>query len=136
MKSQTRFGSRARKRCGQEAPHAVLINPTDSSVRLFRPDFSSTPATPIFDVLHPLSKQPYDLSFSEHPVLPPMQLAGTVSFWSTCDTSAVILFPATGEPRCINPMTAPFESAVLTLSVGSIQHDVSLEGITGRVTVQ
>ncbi len=117
-------------------PHGFRFLTNQYRIRVFTADTSANPWTWIWDVYHPVSKQLYDYRF-------PAALTGAVPpvthapvYRGTCDRQGVIYFDASGSPWCLEPETVLLESYRLDLTDGNAQLSVSLDGITGRVTVQ
>ena len=57
-------------------------------------------------------------------------------FYGTCDDASFVYFNAHGVPWCGNPETVLVERFGFTLALGPHTRTVTLDGITGRVTVQ
>ena len=117
-------------------PHGFRFLTNQYRIRVFTADTSGSPWTWVWDVYHPVTKQLYDYRF-------PTELAGTATpvthspvYRGTCDRNGVIYFDANGTPRCLEPETILLESYRLDIVGASDQRTVSLDGITGRVTVQ
>ncbi len=115
-------------------PHGVYREPSTSNKR-YRV-FRSTPPTPIYDIYHPLNKQLYDLDLEVHPFASADTVSVTSSFHGSCTQPLYIVFNAQGIPLCGDPLTVILEQKVITLVKGNITYTVTLDGITGRVTVQ
>ncbi len=105
-------------------------------IRVFSADTTGSPWASIWDVYHPIDKQLFDVTF-------PADLAGSAppvthdfTYRGTCNTQGVIYFDRDGTPWCFDPETVLLDSYRLDFVAGSRQRSVSLDGITGRVTVQ
>jgi len=105
-------------------------------IRLFRLDNGSSPATPVFDVYHPIDKNLYDRNIS----LAPATFSGTITttpvFRGTCNQATNIRFDASGTPWCIDPANVPLLRYEIALTQAASSRVVVLQGINGRVTVQ
>ena len=78
---------------------------------------------------------------SRNPLRRPPIPAGHVrilhkSFHGTCNTPSNIYFDAHGAARCADPETVPLELYEVTLKLGNETRIVSLNGYSGKVTVQ
>ena len=105
-------------------------------IRVFSADTAGSPWTWIWDVYHPIDKDLYDYTF-------PSDLAGSETpvehfpdYRGTCDRQGVVYFDANGTPWCLEPETILLESYRLDFVAGGSTASVSLDGISGRVTVQ
>jgi type II secretion system protein H len=105
-------------------------------IRVFRPDTSTSPWNPIYDVYHPISRQLYDIELNTHPFAAVDSLTQNPVYRGTCDKPDSVYFDSTGAPRCLNPRTVLLEQFDVTLTLGPHTRIVTLDGITGRVRVQ
>ncbi len=117
-------------------PHGFRFLTNQYRIRVFTADTSGNPWTWIWDVYHPVDKRLIDYTF-------PPDLAGagppvthSPVYRGTCDRQGVIYFDANGTPWCLEPETVLLDSYRLDFDTGNAQVSVSLDGITGRVTVQ
>ena len=118
-------------------PHGVFTQTSQNRIRVFRADTGTTPATPIYDVRHPIDKKLYDIDLDAYPFAGGITFSGaSTSFQGTCNAAAYTIFDATGAPRCSDPITVILRSADLTLTSGVSTRVVSIHGFTGRVTIQ
>jgi Tfp pilus assembly protein FimT len=118
-------------------PYGVHSVPSSSNkrYRVFRYEASSNPSK-IFDVYHPLDKQLYDLELKTHPFASADSVAGTTTFFGTCDDSRYVVFNAQGVPHCNDPITVALKEKAITLDKGAHTRVVIIEGITGRIGIQ
>ena len=105
-------------------------------VRLFSLDNSSSPATPVFDVRHPVDKQLYDRDLEHSPVGFEGTITSHPQFRGTCNQPDLLRFDARGMPWCIDPANIPLLRYEFTFSQGTSSRVVTLQGINGRITVQ
>ncbi len=117
-------------------PHGFRFLTNQYRIRVFTADTSVSPWTWVWDVYHPVTKQLYDYTFPADLAGPSVPVAQTTAYRSTCDRSGVVYFDANGTPWCLEPETALLDSYSLEITGVSGQFTVSLDGITGRVTVQ
>ena len=117
-------------------PHGFELITADRRIRVYRADTGTTPATPIYDQYHPVSKKLYDIDLDTHPFVAAASITSTTSFQATCTASNRIEFDATGTAWCGDPATALLRTMDLALSHGKHTLIVSLSGITGRVIAQ
>lgn len=110
--------------------------PAETRIRLFSLDNSSSPATPIFDIRHPVDKQLYDRDLGRSPVRFEGTITADPQFRSTCNQPDLLRFDARGMPWCIDPANVPLLRYDFTLSQGASSRVVTLQGINGRVSVQ
>ena len=57
-------------------------------------------------------------------------------FRGTCNDERNIYFDSKGIPRCVDPETVLLEQFDVTLTLDKHTRVVTLNGITGRVTIQ
>ena len=105
-------------------------------IRVFRLDTATTPPTPVYDVYHPVTKQPYDIDLQQHSLAAVESLMLTAVYRSACTQSERFSFDANGTPWCTNPGTVLLESFELSLTLGATSRFVRTDGMTGRVSVQ
>lgn len=118
------------------APHGFRHESTDRRIRVFRPDTGVTPWVPIYDVIHPISKKPYDLDIAAHPFAKADTVAHNGVYRGVCNEVRNVYFDGNGVPRCADPETVLLQNFDITLTLGVHTRTVTLDGITGRVTVQ
>ena len=117
-------------------PHGFRQSSTNERIRVFRADTLTSPWTENFDVYHPLSRQLYDIDLDVHPFARAGNVTHNKVFRGTCNTPRKVYFDDAGVPRCLDPETVLVEQIDITLTLGGHEHTVTLDGITGRVTVQ
>jgi type II secretion system protein H len=105
-------------------------------IRLFRPDTSTSPWTPIYDIYHPVSRQLVDIELDKHPFAAADTLSLNATYQGTCSTAGEIYFDARGTPWCTDPETVLLDQFDLTFTLGSYARVVTVHGLSGRVTVQ
>ena len=132
--SAMRFARSEAMRLG--SPRGFRQKSDKNKIRVFRPDTSKSPWTPIYDVYHPVSKQLYDVDLDEHPFARAGNMSHNRVYRGTCNTPRKVHFDNAGVPRCLDPATVLLERYDVTLTLGPHTRVVTLDGITGRVTVQ
>lgn len=105
-------------------------------MRMFSLDTGTSPWGVLYDVYHPIDKQLWDIKLDEHPFAAAETVATTKQFRGTCNTPSNVYFDALGIARCADPETVPLERYVVTLTLGGHSRSVSLDGPSGRVTIQ
>lgn len=115
----------------------VEVDISNNRLRVFELDTSGSPATPQFDVYHPITKKLYTVDLDEdarfgHTTLSTL----TLSFDTTCNGGNRIYFDSYGEARCIDPLTVGVTQMELELSVDNQIAQIEVEPGTGKVTVQ
>ena len=109
---------------------------TNNRIRVFRADTSTSPWAENFDVYHPVSKQLYVIDLHVHPFARADDVSHNRLFRGTCNSPRKVYFDRAGVPRCLDPENVLVERYDVTLTLGSHARVVTLDGITGRVTVQ
>jgi prepilin-type N-terminal cleavage/methylation domain-containing protein len=117
-------------------PRGFRLPADKERIRVFRPDTGTSPWTLNFDVYHPISKQLYDIRLNTHPFAYADSIDRTFNYQASCNQPGNVYFDRNGIPRCTNPETVFLEQLNLTLTLGAHTRNITLHGITGRVTVQ
>ncbi len=120
----------------QRQPRGFTVIFTSKQVRVFRPNTGAVPWTPVYDIYHPVSKKLYDIELDEQLFAAADSVSGVEEYQSACNEEAYVYFDANGVPRCLDPHAVPLKRYEVTLVAGSQQRVVSLEPITGQVTIQ
>ena len=117
-------------------PHGFRFLTNQYRIRVFSTDTSGSPWTWVWDVYDPIDKQLYDYTF-------PPDLAGSAApvshspaYRGTCDRPGAVYFDRNGTPWCLEPENVLLESYALNVQLGAELRTVTLDGITGRVSVQ
>ena len=106
-------------------------------MRVFSIDTSTAPWTVVYDIYHPVSKKIWDINIDDHPYAAADTVSTTKVFRGTCNTPSNIYFDkVSGTARCTDPETVPLERYDVTLTLGNDSRTVSLNGFSGKVTVQ
>ncbi|NNE60622.1 MAG: prepilin-type N-terminal cleavage/methylation domain-containing protein, partial [Woeseia sp.] len=116
-------------------PHGFSIAADTKTLQLFRLDSKTFPATRVYDVRNPVSKQLYKIAIDNHPFAGASNVLASANFRAACVTADDIYFDAQGIPRCFNPETVLLESFDVKLQLDQYASAVRLDGLTGRVTV-
>ena len=117
-------------------PHGFQVSYTNKQVRVFRPDTGAVPWTRVYDIYHPVSKKLYDIRFDEQLFAAADSVSTVTEYRGACNTTASAYFDANGIPRCLDPQTVLLERYDVTLKTGTHELVVSLEPITGQVTIK
>ncbi len=117
-------------------PRGFRVVFPEKKVRVFRPDTGAVPWTPVYDIYHPVSKKLYTIVLDEQLFAAADSVSGTRLYRGACNKRPYAYFDANGIPRCLDPQTVLLERYDVTLKTGSHQLVVSLEPITGQVTIQ
>ncbi len=118
------------------SPYGVQVKPSPKKVRVFRGSGSKLAPTPVYDVLDPVSKRPYEFDFDDQATTRRLELT-VVSSWSgDCDDPELLGFDEAGTPRCGDPWDVLLGTSTLTLSHAGRTRNVIVDGETGRVRVQ
>ncbi len=129
-----RFARSESMRTGE--PHGFRQQSTAKRIRVFRLDTGTSPATRIYDVYHPVDKQLYEFDLNLQSLATVDSLSRTAVFRGTCNQNGNVYFNGSGTPWCADPDTVLLESFEVDLILGSSSRTVTLDDITGRVTVQ
>lgn len=129
-----RFARSESLRTGE--PHGFQFLTSQYRIRVFRADTSGSPWTSLWDVYHPLDKTLYDYTFPPDLAGSGVPVTHSPIYRGTCNAVGVVYFDANGTPWCLDPANVLLETYRLDLAAGTEQATVSLDGITGRVTVQ
>ncbi len=117
-------------------PFAFRQTTVDGIIRVARIDETSSPWTLIYDVYHPVSKKLYEIDLNRQSATDHIALDRVVSFSGTCNKTANLYFDKNGSPWCTDPDNIALLQFSLTFSLGSLNQVISIDRITGRVTVQ
>ena len=113
-------------------PHGFRQEVSQKRIRVFRLDETTNPPTLVYDVYHPVNKQLYEVPLAAAEA----NLNFTPSFRGTCNATANVYFDANGTGWCTDPSSILLDTFDAQLELGTDQVAVTVDGITGRVTVQ
>ncbi len=116
-------------------PHGFRFLTNQYRIRVFRTDTSASPWTWIWDVYHPVDKGLYDYTFPAGLTGSAPPVVHTPVYRGTCNRQGVVYFDENGTPWCIEPETILLESYRLDFVTDSANAAITLDGITGRVTI-
>jgi len=105
-------------------------------IRVFSIETDTSPATIEFDVYHPVDKNIYVRRFTQQPFVFGGRIENRPDYRGTCDTMSTVYFDAGGIPWCSDPDDVLLERFDVELALGANSRVVTLNGITGRVTIQ
>jgi type II secretion system protein H len=117
-------------------PRGFQLQTTEARIRVVSADTSSNPWTPRYDVEHPGVHNFYDIDLASHSFARIDGMARNTVFHGNCNNPDLIFFDVGGIPSCGDSGGALVDQYDVKLSLGSQSRVVSLQGITGRVTVQ
>ncbi len=117
-------------------PHGFHEKSNNNQILVFRLDTGTSPATLIYDVYHPIDKSLYDFDLDLQSLAAADSISRITVYRGTCNQKNQIYFDANGTPWCSDPTTVLLESYDLTFLSGAAQRVVTLDKVTGRVTVQ
>lgn len=117
-------------------PRGFRQQSSQKRIRVFRPDTGASPWALNYDVYHPLSKHLYDIQLDTHPFAAADALSSNRVYRGTCNAPGKVYFDSNGTPWCADPETVLLEQFDITLTLGAYSRVITLQGITGRVTVQ
>ena len=105
-------------------------------MRVYSLDAATAPWTVIYDVYHPVSKKLWDIRLDDHPFAAADTVSTVKDVRGTCNTPSNIYFDRNGIARCADPETVPLESYAIVLTLGNATRTVSLDGFSGKVSIQ
>jgi prepilin-type N-terminal cleavage/methylation domain-containing protein len=105
-------------------------------IRVFSIDTDTLPVSIEYDVYHPVDKNIYVRQFEQQPFAFDGDIKNTPRYRGACSTTSIIYFDAGGIPWCSDPNDVLLEQFDVTLTLGTSSQVVTLDGITGRVTIQ
>jgi prepilin-type N-terminal cleavage/methylation domain-containing protein len=116
--------------------HGVETDPGAGTVRVFRVEEKPGSNVAVFDVYHPVTKQPYAIQLGASPFanVRVVDLGGDAS--GACSKINSFVFDARGVVHCIDPVATLFKNAFVELGDQSLTSVVKLDAYTGRVLVQ
>jgi Tfp pilus assembly protein FimT len=129
-----RFARSEAMRLGE--PRGFTQISSQKRIRVFRPDTGTLPWTLVYDVYHPVTKQIYDITLDAHPFAKADSVVATQVYRGACNQNWKVYFDASGLPRCTDPETVLLQQYDVTLSLGTQTRVVSLNSMTGQVSVQ
>lgn len=115
------------------APHGIQQQDGGGRLRVFRLDTDTLPATLVFDVRDPSSRNLYDLQFDTQPFGFDGSFTTTATYRGSCNNAATIIFDGNGTPWCADPTTVLLEQLSIAISDQQGTGGVKLDGLTGRV---
>jgi hypothetical protein len=117
-------------------PHGFRQQSAAKRIRVFSLDDATNPPTLVYDVYHPIDKQLYDFDLENESLAAADLLTRTPDFRGTCNTSGNVYFDANGTAWCTDPDTVLLNTFEVQFDLGSNRKTLTVDGITGRVTVQ
>jgi len=105
-------------------------------IRLFRLDQAISPPQLIYDVYHPVDKQLYDVNITGESLFFADSVNRTAVYRGTCNKPENVYFDGNGSPWCADPATILLDRFEVALTLGTSVRTVTLDRVTGRVTVQ
>jgi len=117
-------------------PHGFRQTVSDKRIRVFSLDESTSPPTLVYDIYHPVDKQLYDFELDLQSIAAADSVSRNVAFRGTCNKNANAYFDANGTPWCTDPANVLLESFEVQFDLASVRRTVTVDGITGRVSVQ
>ena len=117
--------------------HGVHADTSTQLLRVYELKDVSGTLTPDYSVRHPINKKLYQLSFDQDRSLVGMQLFSVAfKFDGLATVRSTLDFDGTGTPKYNNSGTIILlETATVVISDGSLQKNVSVAPMTGRVSV-
>ena len=129
-----RFARSEAMRLGE--PRGFRQQSSQKRIRVFRPETGTSPWTLNYDIYHPVSKKLYDITLDNHPFAQVDDVTHNRVYRGTCNQAGNVYFDNSGIPRCVNPETVLLQQFDITFTLGSHSRMVSLDTITGQVSIQ
>jgi len=129
-----RFARSEAMRLGE--PRGFRQQSSQKRIRVFRPDTGTSPWTLNYDIYHPVSKKLYDITLDNHPFARADDVSHNRIYRGTCNQTGNVYFDNRGIPRCVSPETVLLQQFDITFTLGSHSRMVSLDAITGQVSIQ
>jgi len=129
-----RFARSESLRTGE--PHGFFVQEANKRIRVFRADMGTNPPTLVYDVYHPVSKQPYVVDLDSHSFARVASIQISSSYEATCNDERYTIFDDRGVPYCGDPIDVLLRDGAITFSLAGDARKTTLHGLTGRVTVQ
>ena len=115
-------------------PYGFSLDGSAQRVRVFRADTSTTPATPVYDVYNPVSRQLYDVQPGRQ--FDTLDAVSAAPSWrGSCTATDNTVFDAHGVAWCNDPGNILLQKLVVTFRLAGLQQQLTLDGISGRVSV-
>ena len=105
-------------------------------MRVYSLDTGTAPWTVVYDIYHPVTKKLWDIKLEDHPFAYADTVTANRVFQGACNTFSNVYFDVNGIARCADPETVPVELYEVILTLGSETRTVSLNGFSGKVTIQ
>lgn len=117
-------------------PHGFYQQTLQNKIRVFRLDTATQPATLVYDVYHPVEKSLYDFDLDLQSHAAADSVTRSATYRGTCSQKNRVYFDANGTPWCSEPTSILLESFRLTFTSAGKELVVTLDAVTGRVTVR
>ena len=120
--------------------HGIEVDQTNQRITVYKADLTSSPLGQLAVLYHPVRRQLYQFVLADRPGLNGIQISNTQDPFSFTGEGRRkdLVFDSQGTPVWIVTVsndTYQLGDGVVELSVGDSQHTVSVQPITGRVTV-
>jgi type II secretion system protein H len=129
-----RFARSESMRTGE--PHGFRQESTGKRIRVFSLDDATNPPTLVYDIYNPIDKQLYEYDLNVQAQAGTTTLDHDRIYRGTCNSSANVYFDDNGTPWCADPSNILLERFDVHFEQGTDRITLTLDGITGRVTVQ
>ena len=111
------------------------IDVANNELRVFRLSSMTTPATPEYTVLNPLTLKPYSVKFDEGAFRDVQLGSWSLQASGTCNASSRVGFDAQGLARCTDPLNLRV-TPQLQMSYRGATFNVIVDPLTGRIRYQ
>ena len=118
------------------SPHGVRVQSAPAVLSVFRLDTTGASPVEIYDVYHPLTRNLYQLPLDAAPFPAATAMSADFRFAAAAAASAAVAFDARGEPVSPANLQPLYQPGSVQVSVRGVTRSVSLDTLTGRVTLQ
>lgn len=106
------------------------------TVRVFRVQEKAGGNVPLFDVYHPVTKQPYTIQLGSPPYADVRLVDLGADASGACSKADSFVFDARGVVHCFDPLVTRLNNAFVELGQQDLTAMVKLDAYTGRVLVR
>ncbi len=113
--------------------YGIEIDQTGDRIRVFRLNQATNPATKVFDVYHPVSKQPAGIRLNRSPYRDILVSSLSATEVGSCGDLTSFVFDGSGVTHCTNPTTSRLADISVELIQESQSPVITVDPYTGRV---
>ncbi|MEM6639652.1 MAG: prepilin-type N-terminal cleavage/methylation domain-containing protein [Pseudomonadota bacterium] len=110
--------------------HGIAYTSSGPTIQVIR---LNSAGQPVRDVINPITKRTYILSFAQDSRSALDSLGGGIQWRGNCSEPNILVFDPSGFVRCSDPVSTQLNSAQLFLRRNGQQRTLVVDGETGRV---